>query len=191
MAVRSPRACPDPGRQRYGGIRDFLLGVRFLSSDGAVINSGGKVVKNAAGFDIPKLLVGSLGRLGVMTELTFKVFPRPPATKTLHIPCDSHQTALQRIGRAANSRWELDAIDYVPGDGLFVRLCGPADANDALAAEIKSEWPGEVAEVESSAAESFWRHFGRTSAATGIDVDCQSPDLAAAIPGTSNLDRLA
>ena len=75
-----------PGRYRYGGIRDFLLGVQFISSDGAVINAGGKVVKNAAGFDIPKLLVGSLGRLGVMTELTFKVFPQPVAQRH----CESH-----------------------------------------------------------------------------------------------------
>ena len=66
-----------PGRFRYGGVRDFLLGVKFISGDGEVITAGGKVVKNAAGFDIPKLLVGSAGRLGIMTELTFKIFPSP------------------------------------------------------------------------------------------------------------------
>ena len=146
-----------PGRQRYGGIRDFLLGVQFISSDGAVINSGGKVVKNAAGFDIPKLLVGSLGRLGVMTELTFKVFPRPPQMLTLRVACESHQTAMQRIARAANSRWEFDAIDYLPGAAVFLRLGGPAEAIEVLADDIKNEWPGDVSRLDLSEAESVWR----------------------------------
>ncbi len=64
------------GRYRYGGVRDFLIGVTFISGDGRTVSGGGKVVKNAAGFDIPKLMVGSLGRFGVLVELTFKVFPR-------------------------------------------------------------------------------------------------------------------
>ena len=65
-----------PGRYRYGGVRDFQLGVRFVNGGGEIVRAGGKVVKNAAGFDIPKLMVGSLGQLGVLVELSFKVFPR-------------------------------------------------------------------------------------------------------------------
>ena len=72
-----------PGRQRYGGVRDFVLGVRFVTGAGEIARGGGKVVKNAAGFDLPKLLVGSLGRLGAIVEATCKVFPRPRATATL------------------------------------------------------------------------------------------------------------
>ena len=64
-------------RYHYGGVRDFILGVHFLDSRGQLVRAGGKVVKNAAGFDIPKLMVGSLGSLGTIVELSFKVFPRP------------------------------------------------------------------------------------------------------------------
>jgi glycolate oxidase FAD binding subunit len=147
-----------PGRNRYGGIRDFLLGVRFFSSDGAVINSGGKVVKNAAGFDIPKLLVGSLGRLAVMTELTFKVFPQPLAHDTLQIQCQSHQQALERIALAASSRWEADAIDYDPSQrSLYVRIAGPDDANQAIAAEISAQWGDDVTKLEPESARAVWQ----------------------------------
>lgn len=65
-----------PGRYRYGGIRDFLIGVRFADGRGNLVQGGGKVVKNAAGFDFPKFFVGSLGRFGVLLEVTFKVFPQ-------------------------------------------------------------------------------------------------------------------
>ena len=59
------------------GIRDFVIGVRFVDGSGRLAAGGGKVVKNAAGFDLPKLMVGSLGRLGVIVELSLKVFPTP------------------------------------------------------------------------------------------------------------------
>ena len=74
-----------PGRFRFGGIRDFILGVRFVDGAGRLLRMGGKVVKNAAGFDLPKFFVGSLGRFGVLAELTFKVFPRGAATLTLRL----------------------------------------------------------------------------------------------------------
>src|SRR5438105_916896 len=71
-----------PGRFRFGGLRDFILGVKFVDGEGRLLRLGGKVVKNAAGFDIPKFFVGSLGRYGVLAEITFKVFPRVAAFRT-------------------------------------------------------------------------------------------------------------
>ena len=68
-----------PGRLRYGGVRDFIVGVQWVDGSGELIRGGGKVVKNAAGFDFPKLFTGSMGRLGVLVEMTFKVFPAPAA----------------------------------------------------------------------------------------------------------------
>lgn len=104
-----------PGRFRYGGVRDFLLGVKFVTGEGAVVNGGGKVVKNAAGFDFPKLLVGSRGELGVIVEATFKVFPEPRAYATLraHVECD----AVEHMNRLAGSPLELSCLDYLPPIG--------------------------------------------------------------------------
>ncbi len=165
-----------PGRNRYGGIRDFLLGVRFFSSDGAVINSGGKVVKNAAGFDIPKLLVGSLGRLAVMTELTFKVFPQPVAYTTLRVVCATHQQALERIALTASSRWEAHAIDYDPEQrSIYICVAGPDEANQAIAAEIGNQWGGDVATIEPESAIAFWQAISELQPRSGSTCVAKIP----------------
>ena len=78
-----------PLRLRYGTARDWLIGVRVVLADGTVIRGGGKVVKNVAGYDLPKLLVGSFGTLGVIAEATFKLTPLPPVSRTLVAPADS------------------------------------------------------------------------------------------------------
>lgn len=67
-------------RARYGGVRDQLIGTTFALTDGTVARSGGRVVKNVAGYDLNKLLIGSLGTLAVITECTFKVLPVPRST---------------------------------------------------------------------------------------------------------------
>ncbi|MCL6649157.1 MAG: FAD-binding oxidoreductase [Chloroflexi bacterium] len=72
-----------PLRLRYGGVRDLLLGVTFVRADGVVARGGGKVVKNVAGYDLPKLLTGSLGTLGLITSATFRLHPLPPSDLTL------------------------------------------------------------------------------------------------------------
>src|SRR5437660_3460343 len=82
-----------PGRFRFGGLRDFILGVRFVDGTGRLLRMGGKVVKNAAGFDLPKFFVGSLGRFGVLAEITFKVFPQRLASRTLKLEVDGAEAA--------------------------------------------------------------------------------------------------
>ena len=67
-----------PGRFRYGGVRDFILAVQFADGTGQLLRGGAKVVKNAAGFDIPKFFTGSLGRFGVLVEVTFKADEKNP-----------------------------------------------------------------------------------------------------------------
>ena len=133
-----------PGRFRYGGVRDFILGVRFVDGMGRVLRMGGKVVKNAAGFDLPKFFVGSLGRFGVLAELTFKVFPRA-ATRTLRIETDSIEAAIKVVTDAARTRWECDALDILTdGKTVLIRLAGP----EALANEVLSRWPGTIVQHE-------------------------------------------
>ncbi len=70
-----------PLRQFYGGPRDFVLGMEFVTGYGAQAKSGGRVVKNVTGYDLHKLLIGSLGTLAVITRVNFKTFPLPPAQK--------------------------------------------------------------------------------------------------------------
>lgn len=70
-------------RARYGAVRDLLIGTRVALADGTVVRAGGRVVKNVAGYDLDKLLVGSLGTLGVIVEATFKVLPVPAASDGL------------------------------------------------------------------------------------------------------------
>jgi glycolate oxidase FAD binding subunit len=66
-----------PWRYAYGSWRDFVLGMRFVTGTGKVVKTGGRVVKNVAGYDLGKLLIGSLGTLGIIVEINFKAFPRP------------------------------------------------------------------------------------------------------------------
>ena len=70
-------------RQRYGGVRDLLLGISFVRSDGKIAKAGGRVVKNVAGYDLMKLFTGSYGSLGILTEVTFRVYPLPETANTV------------------------------------------------------------------------------------------------------------
>lgn len=122
------------GRYRYGGVRDFLIGARFVDGQGRLVRGGGKVVKNAAGFDLPKLMVGSLGGLGVLVELSFKVFPEPPHYSSLVAPYPELPQALAALQRLADSRFDLYALDLVvepagaaPTYTLWARLGGLAN----------------------------------------------------------------
>lgn len=142
-----------PGRFRYGGLRDFILGVQFVDGLGRLLRLGGKVVKNAAGFDVPKFFVGSLGRYGVLTEITFKVFPRAETFRTLRIPTDTPGEVMMAM---SGTRWELDALDAAAG-AVFARIGGPSTALDELTAEILSRFPAGAA-LPDDEAEAFWKN---------------------------------
>jgi len=72
-------------RLRYGGVRDQIIGIRVVLADGTIAKGGGKVVKNVAGYDIPKLFTGALGTLGVIVSATFRLYPLPQASRTVSI----------------------------------------------------------------------------------------------------------
>lgn len=101
------------GRYRYGGVRDFLIGVRFVDGQGRLVRGGGKVVKNAAGFDFPKLMVGSLGQLGVLTEVSFKVFPQPAAYATLQVVYADLRAALAGLQKVLDAHFDVYALDLI------------------------------------------------------------------------------
>lgn len=156
-----------PGRHRFGGVRDFILGADFIDGEGTLIHSGGKVVKNAAGFDIPKLLVGSCGRLAVMTALTFKVFPLPVDRHTFVIPCDNHQQASTRIAAIARGRWELDAIDYQAATRtIWIRIGADQGVSEAIVSDIAHTIDVSLPLRRTDQAGQFWQslrelRFGR------------------------------
>ena len=72
-------------RHRYGGVRDLLLGITFVRADGKIAKAGGRVVKNVAGYDMMKLFTGSYGTLGILTEVTLRVYPLPTTEGTVII----------------------------------------------------------------------------------------------------------
>lgn len=121
------------GRYRYGGVRDFLIGVRFVDGTGRLVRGGGKVVKNAAGFDLPKLMVGSLGRFGILVETSFKVFPQPRTYATLRTEFAGLTDSLDGLCKLITGPYDLEALDLTPPSAsgpatLWVRLGGWEDA---------------------------------------------------------------
>lgn len=121
-----------PGRYRYGGVRDFVIGARVVDGRGRLIASGGQVVKNAAGFLLHHALVGSAGRLGVIADVSLKVFPRPEATRTLVVRTGSLAEALDAHERLRLANLDLDALDLDAASAtVSARLAGAADAIDA------------------------------------------------------------
>src|SRR5262249_14868595 len=84
-----------PLKSTFGHMRDFCIGIQFVTTDGKVVKGGGRVVKNVAGYDLMKLLTGSYGSLAVITRANFKVFPRPRQTRTFICPFASIEEALK------------------------------------------------------------------------------------------------
>ena len=77
-----------PRRPYAGAVRDFVLGTRIVNGKGEDLSFGGRVIKNVAGYDVSRLMAGALGTLGVITEISFKVLPRPATDLTLSYPLD-------------------------------------------------------------------------------------------------------
>jgi glycolate oxidase FAD binding subunit len=142
---------------RHGGVRDFIVGVRFIDGTGRVVAGGGRVVKNAAGFDLPKLMVGSMGRLGIMVQLSFKVFPRPRANVTLQFELRSPVAALPVIARLARGPIALDAVDLEPTGRLLLRLGGDPQSLHARATRLAAEVGVDSQRHDGEADATLWR----------------------------------
>ncbi len=124
-------------RFRYGGVRDFILGATVVDGQGRVFRVGGKVVKNSAGFDLTKFLVGSLGQYAVMTEMTFKVFPDVTDFTTLQLSYANLEDLLSAIYFLNQSVFELDALDFELKEDKWILLARMTGLTDTLAARAK------------------------------------------------------
>ncbi len=93
-----------PYRLRYGTTRDLVLGLRVVQASGTIIKAGGKVVKNVAGYDINKLYIASYGTLGIITEVSFKLFPKPAIERTMLLNFNQHGSALRVATKISQSQ---------------------------------------------------------------------------------------
>jgi glycolate oxidase FAD binding subunit len=123
-----------PARPSAGPLRDYVLGTRVLTGDGRVLRFGGEVMKNVAGYDLSRLMAGSLGILGVLRDVSIKVLPRAPSTRTLELAM-GQADALQRMQQLAGTGMPVTASAWLNGH-WYVRLEGSPQALRAAAAQI-------------------------------------------------------
>ena len=126
-----------PRRPYAGAARDFVLGVRLIDGTGQALRFGGQVIKNVAGYDVSRLMVGALGTLGLLTEVSLKVLPRPKAETTLQFELDE-AAALLKMNQWAGQPLPLSATSWHAGL-LTLRLSGAASAVQAAQAKLGGE----------------------------------------------------
>jgi glycolate oxidase FAD binding subunit len=125
-------------RQRYGGVRDMLLGISFVRSDGQIAKAGGRVVKNVAGYDLMKLFTGSYGTLGILTEVTLRVYPVQEAAATVVLTGEKEAiaSATKTLLASALTPTAVDLLStklitqlgFGQGMGLMVRFQSVTDS---------------------------------------------------------------
>lgn len=134
-----------PRRARFGSLRDLIVGVTLIRADGVRAKSGGKVVKNVAGFDLPKLAVGSLGTLGLVASATFRLHPLPEASATLVWRDRTAHQVSALVRRARDAQLEPSAAVAL-GDGAAAGPKGVASTGE-LAFEVAVRFEGFAASV--------------------------------------------
>jgi glycolate oxidase FAD binding subunit len=138
-----------PARAYVGGIRDYVLGATILNGKAEVLSFGGRVMKNVAGYDVARLYAGSMGVLGVILEVSLKVLPVVPRTKTIRFEMDQAE-ALKRLRAWGRQPLPISASAW--WDGMLVlRLAGAQAAVQTAVAALG----GEV--IEQTLADGFWR----------------------------------
>ena len=138
-----------PRRAYTGAARDFVLGVRMLDGNGNDLRFGGQVMKNVAGFDVSRLMVGSLGTLGAILEVSLKVLPLPAVETTLRLAKTAAE-AIALVNEWAGQPLPVSATAWTGGN-LLVRLSGATAAVEAAAKKLGGE------RIAPEQAQHFWR----------------------------------
>ncbi|MBN9422526.1 MAG: glycolate oxidase subunit GlcE [Candidatus Accumulibacter sp. 66-26] len=141
-----------PRRAQAGAVRDFVLGAKLLDGQGDLLAFGGQVMKNVAGYDVPRLLAGSLGTLGLIAEVSLKVLPFAVATQTLRFAM-AQEAALASLNRWGGQPLPITASAWCDGV-LHLRLEGAAAAVSAATRKLGGEMGGEAVAAPEAAA--FW-----------------------------------
>jgi glycolate oxidase FAD binding subunit len=152
-----------PRRHRYGAMRDLVIGVTLVLPGGLVASSGGKVVKNVAGYDLGKLFSGSRGRLGLIARVALRLHPRPAAEATVVAETDDPRTVWRELMR---SQLEPSAVDLLPGKVAML-----FEGRQVAAA------PGELADG------SVWEESARLQSGAVARVPLEWQDYLIARPG--------
>jgi glycolate oxidase FAD binding subunit len=174
-----------PRRAYAGAARDFVLGTRLLTAGGELLRFGGRVMKNVAGFDVSRLLCGSLGILGVITEVSLKVLPRPREEATLRLELPA-AAAVESFNRWAAQPLPLSGAAWWRGSA-WVRLSGATPAVRAARERIGGE------RLDAAGAREFWealRHCALPVFASEVlwrvSLPAAAPPLA--LPGEPLID---
>ena len=154
-----------PQRHGYGGLRDCCIGVRFITGDGRKAKGGGRVVKNVAGYDMMKLLIGSWGTLGIITSASFKLFPAPRQTRTFVTEFASAAEAVAFRNRMLHSPLDPVCLELASPEagGLLATSSSwaillRAAGSDAVLARYRTELGTSLSrEVEGQAEHDFWQ----------------------------------
>jgi glycolate oxidase FAD binding subunit len=171
-----------PLRARYGGARDLVVGMRVALADGTVAKSGGKVIKNVAGYDLAKLFTGSYGTLGAILEVSVRLHPLPPATATAVGHTRSAQLLEAGAAALSHARLEQMGLDARWGAGagmVMARFGGVAARPQAVAAERLLHEAGLEAELVTED-EALWqaqRDAQRSPAGLVVRVSGVQTDL--------------
>jgi glycolate oxidase FAD binding subunit len=179
-----------PRRSRYGAIRDLLLGVTLVRADGAVAHGGGKVVKNVAGFDLPKVVAGSLGTLGLIAEVTLRLHPLPELSATFRSSgLDAHAVVQAMLGLRRAQLEPSSLVALLDAHGRFeigVRLEGFRQGVERDAARLlelpELQGKSSAERLSEEPAASFWQRHEtpRTACSLRLRVNAlptQLPDV--------------
>ena len=135
-----------PRRPFSGSARDFVLGCKLINGKGEILRFGGQVIKNVAGYDVSRLMVGAYGTLGVLLEISLKVLPRPAASLTVVQECTKAE-AISKMSRLLSQSIPVDGACYHAGH-CYLRMSGSEQA----VKHSRAHWGGEVI----AKSESFW-----------------------------------
>jgi glycolate oxidase FAD binding subunit len=194
-----------PLRHGFGGVRDYCIGVRFVTGDARRAKGGGRVVKNVAGYDLMKLLIGSYGTLGIITSASFKLFPAPRQTRTFLAEFATAQEALgfrERVMRSPLSPMCLELVS--PGARKMMRpdmlkdvwvMCVRASGSDTVLARYRKELGSAVSrELAGDGEIKMWhaiRRFAMDSAARRFHVNVPLRDVLAAVEASNSVSGMA
>lgn len=170
-----------PARASVGSLRDHVLGLTMLNGRGELLSFGGQVMKNVAGYDVPRLVAGSLGVLGVICEVSLKVLPVPMARATLRFEMDQ-ATALQALNTWGGRPLPLHASAWWEGT-LVLRLAGAAAAVQAAQQQLGGE------RIDEAMADAFWQglrdHRDEFFAGAGRAVEAGAALWRLSLPSTA------